>query len=141
MSGLGGGLVLSSCTDSQAWSDIENANVKVVDDFCAAVATRDFSRVRSFLSSDLVYRMSETAPPIIGIDALAESFKKYVESANSVEFMILKTSALGPTVINHRIDRFLLNQPITAEVVGVFFLKDGKIKEWSDYTIRTDLKA
>jgi limonene-1,2-epoxide hydrolase len=138
ISGLGGGLVLTSCTDSQEWSDTEKANVKVVDDFCATVATRDFARVRSFLSTDLVYRMSETAPPLTGMDALAESFKKYVESASSVEFTVLKTFALGPIVINHRIDRFLLSQPITAEVVGVFFLKDGRIKEWSDYTIRTD---
>ena len=27
-------------------------------------------------------------------------------------------------------------EPLTWEVVGVFFVKDGKIKEWSDYTMR-----
>ena len=40
-------------------------------------------------------------------------------------------------VINHRIDRFeSKTRPLTWEGVGVFFIKDGKIQEWSDYTIR-----
>ena len=54
----------------------------------------------------------------------------------SVEFRVLETFASGPIVINHRIDRFDSPNPLTWEGVGVFFIKDGKIKEWSDYTIR-----
>ena len=50
----------------------------------------------------------------------------------------LDTFAKGPLVVNHRIDRFIsTTRPLTWEGVGVFFLKDGKIKEWFDYTIRT----
>jgi limonene-1,2-epoxide hydrolase len=42
-------------------------------------------------------------------------------------------------VINHRIDRFVsTTRPLTWEGVGVFFVKDGKIREWSDYTIRVE---
>ena len=42
-------------------------------------------------------------------------------------------------VINHRIDRFIsTTRPLTWEGVGVFFVKDGKIKEWFDYTIRVE---
>jgi limonene-1,2-epoxide hydrolase len=49
----------------------------------------------------------------------------------------LKTYAAGPIVINHRIDHFTSKtKPLLFEGVGVFFVKDGKIKEWTDYTIR-----
>ncbi len=49
---------------------------------------------------------------------------------------MLETFAKGPMVINHRIDHFSSStRPLTWEGVGVFFLKDGKIKEWSDYSI------
>jgi len=67
---------------------------------------------------------------------IIERLKKSVETSSLVEFRILDTAAAGPIVINHRIDRFLMAQPLTWEGVGVFYLKDGKIKEWSDYTIR-----
>jgi limonene-1,2-epoxide hydrolase len=39
--------------------------------------------------------------------------------------------------MNHRIDSFVSKtRPVTWEGVGVFFVQNGKIKEWSDYTIR-----
>jgi limonene-1,2-epoxide hydrolase len=42
-------------------------------------------------------------------------------------------------VMTHRIDRFVASpRPLRWEGVGVFFVKDGKIKEWSDYTIKVD---
>jgi limonene-1,2-epoxide hydrolase len=40
-------------------------------------------------------------------------------------------------VVNHRIDRFLSStRPLTWEGVGVFYVTNGRIQEWSDYTIR-----
>ena len=56
-----------------------------------------------------------------------------------MEFRILETFASGPMVMTHRIDRFVASpRPLRWEGVGVFFVKDGKIKEWSDYTIKVD---
>ena len=53
-------------------------------------------------------------------------------------FEILDTFARGPMVVNERIDRFS-NFPLKSwHGVGVFFLKDGKIVEWYDYTIQMD---
>ena len=47
---------------------------------------------------------------------------------------------LAPIVINHRLDTFTSKtSPLLFEGVGVFFLKDGKIAEWTDYTIRAAL--
>jgi limonene-1,2-epoxide hydrolase len=40
-------------------------------------------------------------------------------------------------VVNERFDLFTLpTREIKWNGVGVFFLKDGKIAEWSDYTVR-----
>ena len=60
----------------------------------------------------------------------------WVDTSSSIEFKILETFASGPLVMNHRVDHFAsATRPLTWEGVGVFFVKDGKIQEWSDYTI------
>jgi limonene-1,2-epoxide hydrolase len=120
------------------WNDAEKANAKMVADLCAAFAARDMARVLPFLSVDCVYRMTETTPPVTGHDGVSARLKSFVESSERVEFRVLETFATGPIVITHRIDRFVSSRPLTWEGVGVFFVKDGKIKEWSDYTIRTE---
>jgi limonene-1,2-epoxide hydrolase len=119
-----------------AWTDAEKGNVKAVTDFCAAWSTRDITRVLPFLSDDCVYRMTETTPAVNGHDGVSGRLKSFLDEATLVEFKVLDTAAAGPIVITHRIDRFLTARPLTWEGVGVFFVKDGKIKEWSDYTIK-----
>jgi limonene-1,2-epoxide hydrolase len=127
---------LSKPASAAEWNDAERAGVKLVTEFCAAWSTRNMNNVLPFLSDDCVYRMTETAAPAHGHDGVVQRLKTWVDTASLVEFRILDTMAAGPIVINHRIDRFLTAQPLTWEGVGVFFVKDGKIKEWSDYTIR-----
>ena len=127
---------LSRPASAAEWNDAERAGVKLVTDFCAAWSTRNMNNVLPFLSDDCVYRMTETTAPANGHDGVVQRLKTWVDTASLVEFRILDTMAAGPIVINHRIDRFLTAQPLTWEGVGVFFVKDGKIKEWSDYTIR-----
>jgi limonene-1,2-epoxide hydrolase len=120
---------------AQAGGDTQNT-VRVVNDFCASVSKLNPAAMRPFFTDDIVYRMTETTPPIAGIEAVMATYQKVGTGAKSIEFQVLETFASGPIVINHRIDRFLTPQPFTWEGVGVFFVKDGKIKEWSDYTIR-----
>src|SRR5215471_20237117 len=114
----------------------EQANLKLVADFCASWSARDMTRVLPFLADDCVYRMTETTPPANGHDGVVQRLKQSLDDSSLVEFKILDAKAAGPIVITHRIDRFLTKRPLTWEGVGVFFVKDGKIKEWSDYTMR-----
>ena len=143
--GLGAGALLGVANRAEAADQSpseqanvkpEQANVKIVKDFCAAWSTRDLATILPFLAADCVYRMSETTPPASGHNGVIERLGTWVKDSSLIEFRILDSMAAGPIVINHRIDRFLTAQPLTWEGVGVFFLKDGKIKEWSDYTIR-----
>jgi limonene-1,2-epoxide hydrolase len=130
-------LALASRASAAEWSEAEKANVKLVTDFCASWSTRDLKQVFPRLADTSVYRMTETTPPVIGQAGITERLGSWMESSDRIQFEILDTFALGPIVINHRIDHFVSKtRPLTWEGVGVFFVKDGKIQEWSDYTIR-----
>ncbi|HLK47676.1 MAG TPA: limonene-1,2-epoxide hydrolase family protein [Bryobacteraceae bacterium] len=48
---------------------------------------------------------------------------------------MLDTLAKGPMVFNERIDHFTGGPLKRWHGVGVFFVKEGKIVEWYDYTI------
>lgn len=134
MAALGGGV-----GEAAQLSDGEKINMKTVADFCAAWSTRDLTKILPFLADDSVYRMTETTPPALGHAGVRERLGSWMETSQQIEFRILETYARGPMVVNHRIDRFVsTTRPLTWEGVGVFFVKDGKIKEWSDYTIRVE---
>jgi limonene-1,2-epoxide hydrolase len=120
------------------WTAAETANVKLVTDFCAAWSTRDLKQILPLLADDCVYRMTETTAPAIGHAGVTERLGSWMQTSDQIEFRVIETFARGPIVMNHRIDRFVsTTRPLTWEGVGVFFVKDGKVKEWSDYTIRT----
>ena len=108
--------------------------VRIVTEFCAAVSRLDPAAMRPFFADDVVYRMTETTPAVVGVENVLEAYTRL--NATSIEFKVLETATVGPIVINRRVDRFVSPRPFTWEGVGVFFVKDGKIKEWSDYTIR-----
>jgi len=114
----------------------EKANVKIVNDFCAAWPSRDLSKVMAFFPDNGAYRMTETTEPAKGKDAVTARVKSIIDRV--VKFEVLDTWARGPMVMNERIDRFS-GGPLKAwHGVGVFFVKDGKIVEWYDYTISMD---
>lgn len=121
-------------------SAAEQANITIVNDFCAAWSTRDPKQILRFFADDGTYRMTETTPAVTGPAGIMERLGEWITSSDKgIEFKVLETYARGPMVVNHRIDSFRSStRPLTWEGVGVFFVKDGKIKEWNDYTIKVD---
>ena len=114
----------------------EEANLTLVADFCASFATRDMAKIASYLAPNCSYRITETAMPAVGAAAI-ERIKSYVERSSKIEFKILDSWVRGPMVINERIDSFTRSDASPAyHLVGVFFIKDAKIAEWTDYGIR-----
>jgi limonene-1,2-epoxide hydrolase len=117
----------------------EQANIKVVNDFCAAWASHDLNKLMSFFADTCAYRVSETRDPIKGREAVTATIKGFLDRV--VRFEVLDTYAKGPMVFNERIDHFTPGGQMPLKSwrgVGVFFLKDGKIVEWQDYTISTE---
>jgi limonene-1,2-epoxide hydrolase len=117
-------------------SALEKANMQVVKDFCAAWPSHDLEKILSFFADNGAYRMTETMEPVKGRDALTARIKTIIGNVDG--FDILDTFARGPMVVNERIDRFSNFQLKSWHGVGVFFLKDGKIVEWYDYTIASE---
>jgi len=138
--GAGAGVTLGwpALAGAAEWTTAEKATVKVVNDMCAAwTAPVDFDKVGRFLAEDCSYRATETAAPVKGRHAIVDSLRKALGSSQKAGFEIVQTFARGPMVVNERFDRFTLPaRSIEWNGVGVFFVKNGLIQEWNDYTIR-----
>jgi limonene-1,2-epoxide hydrolase len=134
------GLAAMACFSGPAaaaeWTAIEKANVLTVNDFCAAWASHDVDKIMSFIAENCAYRMTETSDAIKGRPAVLERIKSFVNAVQG--FDVIETFAKGPMVVNERFDHFKGGPLKKWHGVGVFFLKDGKIAEWSDYTISMD---
>ncbi len=136
--GLGGVALAGMRGTAQAPAPgaLEQANLQVVKAFCDAWPGHDLERILSFFADNGAYRMTETMEPAKGRDALAARIGTIIKSVE--RFEILDTFARGPMVVNERMDHFS-NFPLQRwHGVGVFFLKDGKIVEWYDYTIASE---
>ena len=135
--GLGvAGLMAAGKARGAEWTPAERANVQVVNDFCAAWPSHDLQKVTAFFANDGAYRMSERQEPAKGHQAVTDKIKGFLD--NVVKFEVLETFARGPMVFNERIDHFQNLSLKSWHGVGVFFLRDGKIVEWYDYTIATE---
>ena len=116
----------------------EKANMKVVTDFCAAFSVDDVDKIMAFFADTCSYRVTEARDPIKGREAVTTQIKSLAPRVD--RFEVLDTFARGPMVFNERIDYFKPGGQFPLRQwhgVGVFFLKDGKIVEWQDFTIST----
>jgi limonene-1,2-epoxide hydrolase len=132
--GITAALTFSTC--AHALTDAEKANIQVVNDFCAAWPSHDLEKVMSFFSDNAAYRVSETQEPVKGKEAVRQRINGFLDRVQ--RFEVRETFARGPMVFNERIDHFDGGPLRSWHGVGVFFLKDGKIVEWYDYTIQLE---
>lgn len=137
LTGIASTLVWPGLASAANWNDEETANVKVVNQMCAAwKAPLDFEAIGRFLAADCVFRASETAPPLKGRQAIADGLRKMLGSPSAAEFEVVQTFARGPLVVNERFDRFTMpSRQVNWNGVGVFIVRNGLIAEWSDYAI------
>ena len=127
---------MSGTAEAAEWTAAEKANVQVVNDFCAAWPSHDLDKVMSFFAENCTYRVTETMEPNKGRQAVTDRIKSFLNSVQGFE--VIETFAKGPMVFNERHDHFAGGPLKMWHGVGVFFLKDGKIVEWYDYTISLD---
>lgn len=127
---------LARSADAAEPSAMEKTNMQIVKDFCAAWPSHDLEKILAFFPDNGAYRMTETMEPAKGREALTARIKTIINNVS--QFEILDTWARGPMVVNERIDRFSNFQLKSWHGVGVFFVKDGKIVEWYDYTIASE---
>ncbi len=118
-------------------SPAEQANLKLVNDFCAVwAAPMDTEKLRPFLADGCSYRPTESTPARTGSDIIIASLGQFAGDATFCEFEVVESFARGSLVVNERWDRFTLpSRTIEWHGVGVFYIVDGSIAEWSDFTI------
>jgi limonene-1,2-epoxide hydrolase len=116
----------------------ETANARLVADFCKAWGDDppDADKIASqYLAEDCTIRFGDTMQPVTGQTAAVKLFNSFFTNGQRYELRIVDMLARGPVVMNSRIDTTIRGKRVTnpTEVVGVFVIRDGKIKEWSDY--------
>lgn len=114
----------------------EKTNAKIVTDFCAAWPGHDIDKIMAFFAENCSYRVTEAQEPNKGRQAVTDRIASFLPRV--VKFEVLETMAKGPMVFNERVDHFNGGPLKSWHGVGVFFLKDGKIVEWQDYTIAVE---
>src|SRR3954471_19856952 len=99
---LGGGLAaiagFARPAEAAELTADEQANVKLVNDFCAAWPSHDLAKVMAFFADNGAYRMTETMDPAKGHDAVTARVKSIIDRVD--KFEVLDTFARGPMVIN-----------------------------------------
>ena len=117
----------------QQLSDAERANIRVVNDYCAAFKTHDLARIGSFLAENAVWRPDNgsfaTGMPAVGREAILARIGRFIDRI--VDFEVVQSFATGTVVMNERFDRFMPERSL--HLAGVFYMKEGKILEWTDF--------
>src|SRR5690242_17312368 len=105
----------------------------VVQEFCAAFATKDVDTISKLLADDVVYHNVGMAPAV-GKEASLAMIQGFLDMSEAMHFEIHRIATSGETVLTERTDTFTINgaqAPIP--VMGTFDLKDGVIVAWRDY--------
>jgi limonene-1,2-epoxide hydrolase len=114
----------------------EEANVKLVNEFCAAWESMDVDKLASYWDDKITFRMIEGMQRVEGKAALIDGTKQFLATRSAARFEVLRSTAMGNMVINERIDHFTRENGQDAfHVTGFFLVKNGKIVEWQDYTV------
>lgn len=126
-------LALAGQSGSRELTAAEQANVDVVNGFCDAWATRDAAQIASFLADDAVFRFTQDSDAATGSETFRQMAGGFLADASDVRFDVLETWAVGPLVVNLRVDYFTTaDGQQEFRVGGVFYVNDGKIVEWID---------
>lgn len=118
----------------EATAELEAANAKLVNDFCAAWESKDGEKLGAFFADDGVFRMNESAKPANGREMITKQLKVFLATTKTAKFDVVRSQAMGNIVLNDRYDRFTMGtKDVAYHMTGVFFIKNGKIQEWWDY--------
>lgn len=119
-------------------TDNERANEDLVNRFCQDWAKQDAELLTSYFATPFEYMVWEGGPVITTKDDFIRQMGPFLKKLKSVEWVILRSHAMGPMVVNERIDHFYAhdskfdNHP---HIAGMFIVRNGKIAVWRDYNM------
>ena len=119
-------------------TDAERANENLVNRFCQDWAKQDAELLTSYFAEPFEYMVWEGGPVITTNEAFIRQMGPFLKKLKSVDWVILRSHAMGPMVVNERIDHFYAhdskfdNHP---HIAGMFIVRNGKIAVWRDYSM------
>lgn len=120
-------------------TETEQANEDLVNRFCADWARRDADLLAGYFADKFEYMVWEGGPVITSREEFVRQMGPFLTRLKAVDWVVVRSRALGPMVINERIDHFYAhdskhdNHP---HIAGLFIVRDGRIAVWRDYTMR-----
>lgn len=114
--------------------DSPAASEQVVRRFLAAWQGRDMAELMAPFAEDSVYHNVPVAP-IQGLAGIRQIFESFLQAFTDARLEVV-TLATGPgLVIAERVDYFTMvdGRRIVLPVTGVFEVRGGKIRRFSDY--------
>lgn len=110
-------------------------NADITTDFIDAWTQMDLERILSHFTDDAVYINMPMDPPNRGIEEIRAFIAGFLETAESLEFVVHKqVESADGIVMNERTDKLNFGgKQVDLPVMGVFEFRDGKICAWRDY--------
>lgn len=138
LAGVAAALPTAAPADTTAgtYASVEADNRLLVEQFCEAWSRLDLDRIVSLISEDFVYQAYDDAPLTRGVAEFRAYIKPFLDNSREIRFEILRTSVIGPVVVNERIDHLLAKpggKDMSFPIAGVFHVVNGRIRLWYDY--------
>ena len=129
--------------DAAEMTDEEKRNVQVLHEFLTARWTVPFNAegIGKFLAPDCIRGTDDIR--LRGKLAILDELTKNYKDTESADFKTLQTWARGPLLMNERIEHTAVRGRSGGagggewHGLGFFVLKDGLIKEWRTFTLRS----
>jgi len=119
-------------------TELEIANETLVTNFCRDWSNRDAEALLPYLWEDLTYQIAPGQPTLTSSEQFVKMMGGFMANMESIHWDILRQHAIGPCVLNERIDYFNAPEGGTSmrfQVAGQFLIEDGRIKVWKDWPI------
>jgi limonene-1,2-epoxide hydrolase len=120
-------------------TDAEKANEDLVTRFCRDWSRQDAVLLAGYFAEPFEYMMYEGGPLITTREAFVGQLGPFLKKLKAVDWVISRSHAMGPMVINERIDHFYAHDSKHdhhPHIAGLFIVRDGQIAIWRDYNMR-----
>lgn len=108
-------------------------NERIIRDFIAAWSRLDVEELVGFFAADGIYH-NMMLKPVAGHDNLRAFIGRFIKGWTATEWVVINIVARGDVVMAERVDRTRLgDKQVELPCVGVFEMRDGKIRAWRDY--------
>lgn len=115
-------------------------NIRLVRALCEVWEAPDYTAeaLAPFFTGDCAVRLMHTLPFAHGPAAVVEQARTLMPlGSERIKVKHYGVQATGPVVVAHRLDTLIIPGKADSdwEMLGVFLIEDGKIKEWTDYML------